>query len=253
MSFSAKISATILLFLVLAISPQIIVAAQQNPQTTTIHLTGHVEYVNNYGGFFAIIGDDGQKYQPTNLPGKVRTNGLPIKFDATLNDNLVSAFLWGKIVDVSNVTPLKAKISNDERSAIYVLLKRMDAFNTKDLVALQQIDTLAAQLTKEEFTNWIGNYNNYNLQYVEMFSADSFSLTGACYYTRELNGEMRLEGNTQVAATTFTISKTKDGWKVTELQNLKNPNFTNSTLLLADLKQKAFTKYNTNQLSSLLQ
>lgn len=253
MIFSSKIYSTLLLLLVLTLSSPIALAAQQNSKAATIHLTGHVEYVNNYGGFFAIIGDDGQKYQPTNLPGKVRKNGLAIKFDAIPNDNVVSAFLWGTIIDVSNVAPLQTKISNDERSAIYVLLKRMDAFNTKDLRALQQIDTLAAQVTQENFTNWIGNYNNYTLQYVELFSADSFSLTGACYYTREFNGEMRLEGNTELAATSFTISKTKAGWKITELQSLKNPNFANSTLLLADLKQKALTKYNTNDLATLLQ
>lgn len=253
MIFLPKMYRIIFFLLILTFSSHMVLAAPKAPKPNTIHLTGHVEYLNIQGGFFGIIGDDGQKYQPTNLPPKVRTNGLPIKFNATINDNIVSSFMWGTIVDVSDVAPLKFSTPNNERSAIYVLLKRMDAFNTKDLAALQQIDTLSKQLTTEQFNNWIGNYSNYTLQYVDIASADSYSLTGSCYYTRELLGEKRAEGNIELSATTFTISKTKDGWKLTELESLKNPNFTNKETLLADLKQKAIGKYKTNQLANLLQ
>lgn len=253
MIFLPKMYQTIFVILLLTFSSHMAFAAEPSPKPKTLHLTGHVEYVNTQGGFFAIVGDDGLKYQPTNLPPKVRTNGLPIKFNATINDHIVSSFIWGTIVDVSNVAPLKFKTPDNERSAIYVLQKRMDAFNRKDLGALQQIDTLAKSLTTEQFNNWIGNYSNYTLQYVDISSADSYALTGACYYTRELLGEKRADGNIELSATTFTISKTKDGWKLTKLAGLKNPNFTNKETLLADLKQKAMEKYKTNQLATLLQ
>ena len=244
---------TILTILLLTFSCHITFAAPATSPTPPLHLTGYVDYVNTNGGFFAIVGDDGQKYQPTNLPHKLRTVGLPIKFDARINDNIVSTFMWGTIIDVSNVAPLSAKISNNERGALYVLLKRMAAFNTKDLVALQQIDTLAQKLTREQFNDWLGDYRNYTLQYLELSSADSFSLTGTCYYTREFMGEKRMEGNVELTAANFTISKTKNGWKLTELESLKNPNFVNKENLLADLKQKSIEKYKTDQLATLLQ
>ena len=252
MSFLPNMLRTILVVLLLTCAPHLTLAAQQTPPAT-LHLTGQVEFENTNGGFFAIIGDDGVKYQPTNLPHKMRTNGLPIKFDATVNDNIVSIFMWGTIVDVSNVMPLTSKISNNEREALYVLLKRMDAFNNRNLEQLQQIDTLAKQLTTEQFNNWIGNYNNYTLQYFEISSADFYTLTGTCYYTREFNGGLRTEGNMELAATTFTISKAKDGWKLTELESLKNSNSTDKETLLTNLKGKALEKYKTNQLATLLQ
>lgn len=253
MMFSARIYLPIFISLLLTLFSHTALAAQHTPPATTFHLTGRVEFVTTEGGFFGIIGDDGQKYQPTNLPRKVRTNGLPIKFDARINDNIVSPFLWGTIIDVSNVTPLTSTIPPNERGAIYVFLKRMDAFNGKDLASLQKIDTLAKQLTSEQFTSWIGNYSNYTLQYVQLSSADSYALTGTCYYTREFIGGMRLEGNIELAATTFTISKTTTGWKLTELETLPIPTFTNRELLLTELKEKSLAKYNTHQLSTLLE
>ena len=253
MFFLSKISQRIMLTLLLIFSCHIGFAAEASPAIPPLHLTGYVDYINTNGGFFAIIGDDGQKYQPTNLPHKLRRVGLPIKFDAVINDNIVSTFMWGTIVDISNVTPLSTKISNNERGALYVFVKRMDAFNKKDLTALQEIDTLSQKLTTEQFNSWIGNYSNYTLQYLEVSAADSFSLTGTCYYSRELMGEQRVEGNLELTATNFTISKTKNGWKVTELESLKNPNFTNKENLLAELKQKSMEKYKTTTLKSLLQ
>lgn len=230
-------------------------AAEKSPKPTPIHLTGHVEHVTTQGGFFAIIGDDGQKYQPTNLPAKMRTDGLPIKFDFIINDNVVSTFMWGIIVDVSNVAPLssKATLTNDERSAISVLLKRMNAFNTKDLTALQKIDVQAKKLSTEQFNSWLANYTNYTLQYVDLSSADSYSLTGTCYYTREYTGGMQIEGTIELAATNFTISKTVDGWKLTELESLKNPSYMNQPNFFDSLKEQALKKYKTNDLTTLLQ
>ncbi len=253
MIFSLNFYRTMLLTLLLTFSCHLVFAGQPTSTTPPLHLTGYVDYINTNGGFWGIIGDDGQKYQPTNLPHKLRTSGLPIKFDAKINDNIVTTFMWGTIVDVTNVKPLSAKISNNDRGALYIFQKRMDAFNTKDLALLQQVDTLSEKLTPEQFTSWIGDYNNYTLQYLEVSSANSFSLIGTCYYTRELKGEKRLEGNIELSATNFTISKTKTGWKLTDLETIKNPVFTNKETLLADLKQKSMEKYKTNQLATLLQ
>jgi hypothetical protein len=253
MIFLPKIYRTVFVTLLLTLACHIVLAAGQSSTPTVSHLTGYVEYETTEGGFFGIVGDDGQKYQPTNLPHKVRTNGLPIKFDAVINDNIISTFMWGKIIDVSNVAPLTTKISNNERSALYVLLKRMDAFNRKDLVALQQIDTLAEQLTTTQFNDWIDNYGNYTLQYVELSTTDVDSLTGTCYYTREFLGGTKVTGNLELAATTFTISQTNTGWKLTALNTLQGLPSIDPATLLTDLKQKALEKYKTDQLATLLQ
>ena len=109
---------------------------------------------------------------------------------------MVSAFQWGTIVELSNVSEITNEPSSDERRAIYVFLKRMAAFNNKDLIQLQQIDTLAKQLTKEQFDSWVSKYTNYTLLYLDIYSASSSSITGACYYTRELVNGMTMSGTT---------------------------------------------------------
>ena len=246
---------TFLLLLVLLLSslPAIVVGAQQNAPPTTFHLTGQVVYVNIESGFYGIIGDDGKKYQPTNLPRKLRTQGTPIKFDAQTKENMVSSIMWGNIVELSNASQITSDISNDERSAIFVLLKRMDAFNNKDLAKLQQIDNPSKQLTPEQFSSWIGSYSNYTLHYVNVDSADSSSITGICYYTRELINGMTMHGNIELAAMTFTISQTPSGWKLTDSGSLKDLPVNYETDPLADLKQKAITKYKTDNLLTFLQ
>ena len=219
----------------------------------TFHLTGQVVFSNLEGGFYGIIGDDGKKYQPTNLPRKLKKDGLAIKFDAKIKDNGMSTFQWGTIVELSNVAPIATSISAEERRAIYVLLKRMDAFNTKDLNKLQQIDTVARKLTKEQFGSWVNKYDNFTLQYVDISYSDSTSITGSCYYTRELVNGMTLHGNTDLTGMTFTLSQTQNGWKLTESGALTNPINPYNSDVLADLKQKALEKYKTDSLASLWQ
>lgn len=226
-------------------------AAQPIPPSNTFHLTGQVDCTTIEGGFYGIIGDDGIKYQPTNLPRKFKKQGLSLKFDAKSKDNMVSAFQWGTIVELSNVSEITTDPGTDERRAIYVLLKRMDAFNNKDLAKLQQIDILAKQLTTEQFDSWASQYNNYTLHYVDIFSVNSSSITGACYYTRELVNGMTMHGNIELATMTFTISHTPNGWKLSQSGRLTNPIFNDKTDALADLKQKALAKYKTDNLATL--
>ena len=121
------------------------------------------------------------------------------------------------------------------------------------LSQLQQIDTLSKQLTKEQFDSWVSKYTNYTLRYVDIFSANSTSITGACYYTRELVNGMTMNGNTDLAMMTFTMNHTDRGWKLAELGELANPIFNDKANALADLNQKAMAKYKTDNLATLWQ
>ena len=252
MKIRNKLSGFLLFLLLLTLFCPTAMAAQPTPPTP-LHLTGQVYYENIEGGFYGIIGDDGIKYQPTNLPRKFKKEGLSLKFDAKMKDGLVSAFQWGTIVELSNVSEIITDLTIHERRAMVLLLKRMAAFNNKDLMQLQQIDTLSKNLTKEQFDNWVSHYTNYTLCYVDVFSANSSVITGACYYTREMINGMTMYGNTDLAMMTFTISNTTNGWKLTEQGNLINPIFSDKADVLADLKQKALTKYKTNNLATLWQ
>ena len=228
-------------------------AAQPIVASNTSHLTGQVYYANIEGGFYGIVGDDGLKYQPTNLPRKFKKEGLNLEFNARTKSGMMSAFQWGTIVELSSVSEITTNVTSDERKALFVLVRRMAAFNNRDLAQLQQIDTLSKQLTKEQFDSWVNKYTNYTLRYVDVFSADTTTITGACYYTRELVNGMTMNGNTELAMMTFTISHSSNGYKLTGLDSLANPGFSEQTDALADLKQKALAKYKTDNLATLWQ
>jgi len=238
------------LTLFIFLSPALVAA---HPLSTLPRLTGEVYHGSVEGGFYGIIGDDGIKYQPLNLPRNFRQEGTLIKFDATPKDSIVSSLMWGTIVEVSNVNSFAVNLSGDERKAIYILLKRMNAFNTKDLLKLQQIDTLAKELTTTQFENWVGDYHNYTLHFVEILSANSTYITGRCSYTRELINGMKLYGNIEFTTMNFTLSQTPQGWKLTESQTLPNPLFQTPSFTLADIKKKSMEKYKTDNLADLWQ
>lgn len=238
--------------LILILFSQTAWAAESSSQSQTFHLTGQIQSSTIEGGFYGIIGDDGRKYQPTNLPRKFKKDGLAIKFDAKIK-NAMSTFQWGTIVELSNVAPITASISSDERRAIHLLLKRLDAFNTKNLAKLQEVDTVSRQLTQEQFDSWVNKYSNFTLQYVDISYADSTSITGSCYYTRELTNGMTLYGNTDLTAMSFTLSQTSKGWNLTQSGPLANSAISYNTDALAELKQKAFSKYNSDNIAALLQ
>lgn len=243
-------SSFFLLLLLLVLYSSLASAAQQNSPSETFHRTGQVYYANIEGGFYGIVGDDGIKYQPTNLPRKFKKEGLSLKFDAKIKNSGVSLFQWGTIIELSNVNELITDVSEDERKAIFVLLKRMDAFNTKDLAKLQEIDLQSRQLTNEQFQSWVNQYHHYTLQYVDIFSGNSTEITGACYYTRELINGMTLYGTTDLAAMNFTIKQTPNGWKITEVESLRNPIVSYQTDAITDLKKKTMEKYKTDNLAT---
>lgn len=76
-----------------------------------MQITGTIKHVDLSGGFYGIIGDDGQKYQPEKpLPQRFSKNGLRVK--ATVKPSFgFSIFMWGKTVKVSDIK----KISSDEK------------------------------------------------------------------------------------------------------------------------------------------
>jgi len=244
----------ILIFLILfTLFSPLALAAQSTPPAAALHMTGQIYYKNIEGGFYGIIGDDGIKYQPTNLPRKFKKEGLNLKFNAKMKSHMVNAFQWGTIVELSEVSEFKTDLTIDERRAIFVLLKRMEAFNNKDLSQLQQIDLPSKQLTAEQFDSWVSKYGNYTLRYVDILSANSTSITGACYYTRELVNGMTMHGNTDLAMMTFTMSNQGNTWKLVNQGSLTNPIFADNTDILTDLKEKALKKYKTDNLATLWQ
>ena len=55
------------------------------------------------GGFFAIDGNDGSKYNPISLPESFRKDGLEVTVTARLRKHGMSFHLYGSIIEVVNI------------------------------------------------------------------------------------------------------------------------------------------------------
>ncbi len=73
------------------------------PPANSFEIVGTVTYKNIEGGFYAIEGDDGSKYDPVNLPESFRKDGLKVKVTARLKTDAMSFHMYGSIIDIVNI------------------------------------------------------------------------------------------------------------------------------------------------------
>lgn len=68
-------------------------------------ITGTVVYQDLEGGFWGIVGDDGEDYRPLDeLPESVRTDGCRVEAEVEPAD-VLSFTMWGRNVHVLAIAP----------------------------------------------------------------------------------------------------------------------------------------------------
>ncbi|HKK08173.1 MAG TPA: hypothetical protein VKA44_04750 [Gemmatimonadota bacterium] len=65
--------------------------------------TGTVRWYDLEGGFYAIRGSDGETYDPMHLPVEFQEDGLRVRFEATLRDDLASTHMVGPVVEIRSI------------------------------------------------------------------------------------------------------------------------------------------------------
>jgi hypothetical protein len=65
--------------------------------------TGTVQYINLEGGFYGIIDEDGNKYDPVNLPDEFKQDGLRVKFSAKILKDQMSIHMWGTLIEITEI------------------------------------------------------------------------------------------------------------------------------------------------------
>ena len=75
---------------------------------TENYITGEGSIIFNdfEGGFFGIIADDGEKYDPINLPKEFEIDGIRVKFKLNILENQSSIHMWGIIVEIIEIQKL---------------------------------------------------------------------------------------------------------------------------------------------------
>jgi len=77
-------------------------------------ITGTVRYLDLEGGFYALVADNGQKYDPINLPEEYKKDGLRVKFHVKEEKAMVGIHMWGKIVHVVKIKKLPSETEDKE-------------------------------------------------------------------------------------------------------------------------------------------
>ena len=71
-----------------------------------VHGTGIIQYNDFEGGFYGIVGDDGERYDPINLPSEFEEDGLQVKFTLKVLENMSSFHMWGTVVEIIKIEKL---------------------------------------------------------------------------------------------------------------------------------------------------
>jgi len=66
-------------------------------------MTGTVTFVELEGGFYGIIGENNEKYDPIDLPAQYQVDGLRVKFTGRIRDDMASIHMWGKIIEIIGI------------------------------------------------------------------------------------------------------------------------------------------------------
>ena len=69
--------------------------------------TGTVTFLAFEGGFYGIVGDDGEHYDPLNMAQEFKSDGLRVYFEARILRDTVSFHMWGKIVSILKIHKLE--------------------------------------------------------------------------------------------------------------------------------------------------
>src|SRR6266536_963543 len=68
-----------------------------------MQVAGTVQFNALEGGFYAIRGDDGVTYDPTNLPACYKADGLRVEVTFKVRRDLVSFHMVGPLVDLLSI------------------------------------------------------------------------------------------------------------------------------------------------------
>ncbi len=78
----------------------------------SLNVKGTVKFIDLEGGFFGIIGEDGTKYNPKNLPEDYKKDGLKVQFEAEKVSGM-SARMWGTLVRIVSIKKNNSNVIRD--------------------------------------------------------------------------------------------------------------------------------------------
>ena len=94
---------TVILVLVMAI---IMVSGCNGGGEDVISGTGRIQYIDQGGGFYGIVGDDDENYEPIDLTQRFQKDDLQIRFEANILKEINSFHMWGVAIEITKIEKL---------------------------------------------------------------------------------------------------------------------------------------------------
>ncbi|MBP2642246.1 MAG: hypothetical protein H6Q67_133 [Firmicutes bacterium] len=222
-----------------------------------VRFKGKVVYLSDLDTY-VLRADDKRRFHPIKrLPPSFRENELDVVVEGKLHKEMYGRTMYGTAIEVTNITLASKYVSPEEQQALELALARMDAFNTRDLTKLQQIDVLAQNLTLDDFTHWLGNGEyKYTLHYIEVtLPSGSYNaevpITGFCLYSKKIVNGMSLSGDIRYSLMKFTIANIHGQWKFISTGNYSPDTAIDPNQYIADLLKITQEKYGTTDLPEI--
>jgi hypothetical protein len=68
--------------------------------------TGEIQFVDLEGGFYGIVSNENESYDPINLPTEFKENGLQVNYTLKVLKDQVSVHMWGSVVEIIEIEKL---------------------------------------------------------------------------------------------------------------------------------------------------
>ena len=80
--------------------------SDSSPDSDNLAFTGTVKWQPLESGFYAIDADDGQKYEPINLPSEYQVKGMRVRVTAKERNDMASINMYGTIIEITSISRL---------------------------------------------------------------------------------------------------------------------------------------------------
>jgi hypothetical protein len=98
----------LIILIVLVLATLIAVCSDNHNESDSIITgSGTIRFINLEDGFFGIVGDDGNRYDPINLEEEFRVDGLRVEFKLKKRPEGVSIHMWGIPVEVLEIKKIE--------------------------------------------------------------------------------------------------------------------------------------------------
>lgn len=65
--------------------------------------SGTIQFNDFEGGFYGIVGDDDEYYDPINLPSEFKEDDIRVKYSLKILENQESTHQWGTLVEIIKI------------------------------------------------------------------------------------------------------------------------------------------------------